>query len=293
MNGRPVASRSRTPLPGRRSRQVRRASAGLSPVRAGAALVMLATAAAIYGVGASSAFDYRSVQVTGAQLTDPAVIESTLALARGQNLFALATGPLVAALEGLPTVRSAQVEVRLPGTLAVTVDERVPVMVWQVGDRRYLADADGTLFGLMPAHPPADVAKLPVIDDLRLSAADLDVGKRLDPVDLDAATRLASLVPGDVGSSAVSLSVSVSDENGFVLGTKPGTWSAVFGFYTPSLRTTDMIPGQVRLLRSLLTGREADGPAGDPRLRDRRDIRAAGGTVAIVGESSPKPSKSP
>jgi cell division septal protein FtsQ len=293
MNGRPVASRSRTPLPGRRSRQVRRASAGLSPVRAGAALVMLATAAAIYGVGASSAFDYRSVQVTGAQLTDPAVIESTLALARGQNLFALATGPLVAALEGLPTVSSAQVEVRLPGTLAVTVDERVPVMVWQVGDRRYLADADGTLFGLMPAHPPADVAKLPVIDDLRLSAADLDVGKRLDPVDLDAATRLASLVPGDVGSSAVSLSVSVSDENGFVLGTKPGTWSAVFGFYTPSLRTTDMIPGQVRLLRSLLTGRE-------PAVQRVILASETDGTYVpraapspSSGKSSPKPSKSP
>jgi hypothetical protein len=31
---------------------------------------------------------------------------------------------------------------------------------------------------------------------------------------------------------------------------------AVFGYYTPSLRTTDIIPGQVRLLRSLLLGRE-------------------------------------
>ena len=34
-------------------------------------------------------------------------------------------------------------------------------------------------------------------------------------------------------------------------------WTAVFGFYTPSLRTTELIPGQVRLLRSLLDGREA------------------------------------
>ena len=30
----------------------------------------------------------------------------------------------------------------------------------------------------------------------------------------------------------------------------------MFGFYTPSLRTTELIPGQVRLLRSLLDGRE-------------------------------------
>ena len=34
------------------------------------------------------------------------------------------------------------------------------------------------------------------------------------------------------------------------------SWTAVFGFYTPTLRTTELIPGQVRLLRSLLAGRE-------------------------------------
>jgi len=293
MNGRPVASRSRTPLPGRRSRQVRRASAGLSPVRAGAALVMLATAAAIYGVGASYAFDYRSVQVSGAQLTDPAVIESTLALARGQNLFGLSTAPLVAALERLPTVSSARVDVRLPGTLAVSVDERVPVMVWAVGDRHYLVAADGTLFGLVPAHPPADVATLPVIADGRLSALDIDVGKRLDPVDLDAATRLAALVPGDVGSAAVSLAVSVSDANGFVLGTRPGSWAAVFGFYTPSLRTTDMIPGQVRLLRSLLTGREATVQRVVLASQTDGTYVPRAAPSPSSGKSSAKPSKSP
>ena len=30
----------------------------------------------------------------------------------------------------------------------------------------------------------------------------------------------------------------------------------MFGFYTPTLRPPDMIPGQVRLLRSLIAGRE-------------------------------------
>ena len=33
-------------------------------------------------------------------------------------------------------------------------------------------------------------------------------------------------------------------------------WVAVFGVYTPSIRTPDLIPGQVRLLRSFLAGRE-------------------------------------
>jgi len=38
--------------------------------------------------------------------------------------------------------------------------------------------------------------------------------------------------------------------------TRPASWAAVFGFYTPTLRTPDLIPGQVRLLRSLLAGQE-------------------------------------
>jgi hypothetical protein len=139
----------------------------------------------------------------------------------------------------------------------VTLEERRPVLIWQVGARRYLADADGSLFAMLGADPPPGAAGLPVVDDRRAASAGLSVGLRLDDVDLDAATRLASLVPADVGSSAVSLAVSVTDANGFTLETRPAGWSAVFGFYTPSLRTTELIPGQVRLLRSLLVGREA------------------------------------
>jgi len=257
VSGRPVASRSRTPMPGRRTRPVRRASAGLSVVRAGAALAMLVSAAAIYGVGASSAFDYTKLQLAGLTYTDQNAVEAELAGARGENLFGLSTGPLVAALESMPIVASAVVDIQLPGTLAVTIDEREPVLVWQAGLDRFLVDRDGVLFGRLASPAPAAAARLPVIDDRRATAGTLEVGKSLDPVDLDAATRLASLAPRDIGSSAVGLAVTVSDENGFVVSAKPEAWTAIFGYYTPSLRTTDLIPEQVRLLRSLLVGREA------------------------------------
>jgi hypothetical protein len=236
---------------------VRRASAGLSAVRAGAALAMLVSAAAIYGVGSSSAFDYATLALDGVHFTETAAVESKLADVRGRNLFGLSTAPLAAALETLPTVGHARVDVRLPGTLAVTIDERQPVLIWQVGARRYLTDVGGSLFALLGETPPPEAASLPVIADQRAASAGLSIGTHLDPVDLDAATRLASLVPADLGSAAVSLAVVVTDENGFVLAAGPKSWSAVFGFYTPSLRTTELIPGQVRLLRSLLTGREA------------------------------------
>lgn len=252
----PAARRTRPPVPSRRIRPVRRASPRLSVARAGAALAMLASAGAIYGVGASTAFEYAHLQVEGATYTDPAAAEQAVAAAHGQNLFRLSTEPLVAALEGLPTVDTATVSVQLPGTLVVTLRERVPVLVWRVGARRYLADDEGTLFGRLGDDPPAEAAGLPVIDDRRAASAGLSVGARLDPQDVDAATRLASLVPSDVGSAAETFDLRVTDENGFVVHADPQGWVAIFGFYTPSLRTPELIPGQVRLLRSLLIGRE-------------------------------------
>ncbi len=95
-------------------------------------------------------------------------------------------------------------------------------------------------------------------------------------------------MPADVGSSAASLAVEVTDQNGFVVVAKPDGWSAVFGFYTPSLRTTVLVPDQVRLLRSLLIGRE--------QLVDRVILASAtDGTYLprATPTASAKPSKAP
>lgn len=283
MSDRQVVRRTQPPVAGRRVRPIRRASAGLSVVRAGAALAMLASAGAIYGVGASSAFVYSRLQVDGAVYTDPAAAEAAIVTARGQNLFRLSTSPLRTALEQLPTVESASVGVQLPGTLLVSLHEREPVLVWKVGARRYLADSAGNLFGLLGDKPPKETADLPVIDDRRAASAGLSVGTRLDPQDVDAATRLASLVPADVGSAATELQVRVTDENGFVIRADPQGWLAIFGFYTPSLRTTELIPGQVRLLRSLLIGRE-------PLIE--RVILASATDGTYVPRPTPRPSAS-
>jgi hypothetical protein len=50
--------------------------------------------------------------------------------------------------------------------------------------------------------------------------------------------------------------VSLTDDHGFTVQAVPNLWTAVFGFYTSSLRPPSIIPGQVRLLRSLIAGRE-------------------------------------
>jgi cell division septal protein FtsQ len=237
----------------RRARSIKRASAGLSSIRAGAALAMLISGATIYGVAASSAFGFSQLTIDGERFTAEAAVRDQLALPSGANLFGLSTEALAARVRTLPTVADAAVSVVLPDTLSVTLVERVPLLVWRAGGRDYLVDRDGALFAEIGKPAPGDAANLPRLDDRRASAAALTVGSRLEPVDLDAATRIGSLKPADVGSSAPSLSLSVTDQNGFVVrsAVKDG-WTAIFGFYTPTLRTPELIPGQVRLLRSKL-----------------------------------------
>jgi hypothetical protein len=217
---------------------------------------MLLSAAAVYGVANSPVFAYENTVVDGASFTDQATVVAALDDARGSNLFSMVTKPYEDKIRELPTVRSVDVGARLPDTVGVTLRERTPILVWRVGERRYLVDAEGRLFARMPEVPPDSAASLPVVEDRRAASVGLSVGQSLDRVDLDAATRLGSLLPADIGSAAQKLAVFVSDANGFTVRTQPTSWEAVFGFYTPTLRTPELIPGQVRLLRSLLIGRE-------------------------------------
>jgi cell division septal protein FtsQ len=178
-----------------------------------------------------------------------------IATPAGTNLFRIRTAPIEARLRTLPGVASAHVFASLPDTLVVRIEERTAILAWAVGERRYLVDRAGVLFATSTAAA-VTAAGLPTIGDSRAPASGLKVGSKLDPVELDAATRLGSLSPADVGSRATALVVQVTTANGFVVGTLPRSWIAVFGLYTPSLRTPAMVPGQVRLLRSLLFGRE-------------------------------------
>ncbi len=246
--------------PPRVGRGPRRASRGLSPVRGAAALVALLSLLAMYGVGASSVFAFGRLQVDGSEtlVTDRAAIEGRLGLTIGvSNLFLVRTGDIEAALRGLPTVRDAVVTVDLPDTLRVNLVEREPVLAWIVAGQRFVVDRDGVILAAYPVDAPGPSRSLPTVTDGRAGSASLAIGGHVDPVDLDAATRLGSLTPADVGSMKKRLLVTVDDADGFVVQPSPGGPIAVFGFYTPSLRPPDIIAGQVRLLRSLIGGREA------------------------------------
>lgn len=242
----------------RRTRPVRRASAGLTPPRAAAIFGMLASAGTIYGLTASSAFGLSRIDILGADITGDATVTQQLALTDGQNLFDIATEPLEVVLRQLPAVATADVSIGLPDSVNVTIVERRPIVVWKVGERRLLVDEQGLLFAELGADvtPAPIVAALPVVTDSRAAASALAIGGTIEPVILDAAFRLASLTPAQVGSGAAALTVGVTDENGFVVRSGPKGWEAIFGFYGLSQRTPELIPGQVQLLAKLLAGRE-------------------------------------
>jgi cell division septal protein FtsQ len=241
-----------------------RASAGhRSAERIGAAVVLVAAVTALLGLTTSGAFSLApgGLELTGARYTSLAAVRRALGLdgSAPTNLITLQTAPLENALRSLPAVDparadAASVAVALPDRLVVTLQERQPILVWQVGGRRYLVDVTGTLFAeLVPGAPDGG---LPIVRDGRSASATLAIGETLDPSDLTAVRQLAAVTPALLGSAATSLAVAVTDQEGFTLDAQPGLWHAVFGVYTATLRPATIVAAQVQCLASLIAARE-------------------------------------
>ena len=291
MSGRPVARRSRTPVPG--------PPRPLGPARVGRAVggprrggprdarrrPPRSTASAPRRPSTT-----RSSRSTARQFTDPAAVEAALGGGRGENLFGLSTGPLVAALESHPDGRGR------PG--------RGPPAGHARGDARR-SDADPRLAGRRAPLPggqrrfavrrggrpaPAGAAALPVVDDRRAASPACSSSARRS-------TRSTSTrppgsprsSPADVGSGAVSLGVAVTDENGFVVGTRPEAGPRSSASTRPSLRTTELIPEPGPAAAQPPRRPRANGRAGHPGVRDGRHLRRHG--RARPPRPSPRPSR--
>jgi hypothetical protein len=308
-----------------RRQPIRRASPRARPAQMYGLALMLVCTFTTLALMATPVMAARRIEIHGARFTGDAIVRQIAGVDSAPNLFRLRTDGIAERLVGLPAVLSARVEVRLPDTIVVTVVEREPRVIWVVGDRRYVADSYGLLFGLVdeagnplapgwqdlptsprpspstsehssaghtpeasssseaggeptpavirPATPlpvearpsidpvvtpaaltpaGAGAVALPVVHDRRAADADLRLGSTVDAIALDAGYRIAGLSAADVGSTARDLYVVVDDSHGFTLAAPSRGWVAEFGFYTQSLRKVEVIPGQVRDLRSVL-----------------------------------------
>jgi len=246
------------------------------------------------------------VSVSGTLLLDPAAVAVAANIPIGSSLLGVNLHAAEVAVAAMPLVASVRVTAGLPDGIQIRVREKTLLLRWQIGDRVYAVTENGELLGdiatlnLAPTAE-ASLAAAPLLHDDRAPSSLLNDGQ-LSSTELDVATRLASLTPADLGTEAPKLTLRLLSDFGFVLeATGPSIeWHAVFGIYSATIRPPSMIPGQVRLLRSLLSGREtrigwvilADDQAGTYTAKGVRPPPPAAEPTPIASPSDPSPSPS-
>jgi len=110
---------------------------------------------AAYQASASAGLAVRDVLVEGRVHTDPRDLRAVLDARRGAAILAFDPYAAKAELEQLPWVRRATVERRLPDTIFVRLEERIPLALWQRQGRFVVIDSEGReIAGTEPAHFP-------------------------------------------------------------------------------------------------------------------------------------------
>lgn len=249
-----------------------------------AALLVSAALVAPPALAMSGSLVVDSVRVTGLELLDEQAIVDLAGINRGESLLGIDLRAAERAIEANPFVARAHARIGIPGELRIEIRETPFLLRWERGGETLLLSGSGRHLGstassLLSARGLESASSLPLVQDAT-TIPFVEVGDEISSVDLDIVTRLASLTPGDLGSEAVRLSVQRDPQYGYVVqGVGEGfAWNAVFGIYSPTIRPVDILPAQVRLLRSLLATRErgigwvilADGQAGtftDPGVR--------------------------
>jgi cell division protein FtsQ len=126
------------------TRVQRRLARLLRSGRLPALLVMVGGFVLLYGFLFSGDFLVASVVVKGTDIGDPAQVVTT-ADAIGEPIFTIDASESAERVAALPYVESVTVRTRYPDEVVISVVERTPVVLWQVGSRAFLVDAHGNV----------------------------------------------------------------------------------------------------------------------------------------------------
>lgn len=108
--------------------------------------LVLGLAGLLYGAWTAPQFRVRAAQVQGLQRLTAREVNSALGIS-GQPVFTLDRDDLERRLQAaFPEFSAVAVEIELPAEVRVTVEERIPLLVWQQGDRLLLVDEEGMAF---------------------------------------------------------------------------------------------------------------------------------------------------
>lgn len=152
------------PAPNARSRPARRRRP-LSRGRRRAlrlALAVGAVAVVAWLLLASPVLAVRHVRVDGAVTLTADEVRRAAGVADGTPLLRVDVDAARTRVARLPQVASVQVTRGWPGTVVVTLTERLPVAVVDRGGTRSLVDKDGVLFDTITGDPPHGVVPLDV-----------------------------------------------------------------------------------------------------------------------------------
>jgi cell division septal protein FtsQ len=186
-----------------------------------AGLTAFMCAAAIAAASIGPFWRIRDVAIEGAHHVpvDAVVTASELV---GAQSFTASSARARARLIGLPAVRDARVEIRIPDHARVILSERVAVARWISGGTEWLVDAEGVIFSSLDPRGGPDIR---VTDEQKARQP----GDRIDPALVDAATKLARLGPAELRPDATSPRVILAPgANGLVLRVAAG-WEIRFG----------------------------------------------------------------
>ena len=143
--------------------------------------------AVAYWLFMSNTFYVFDARIEGAQLLTAAEVY-TLADIDGWHVFWIRPDDVEARLLSEPTIKQADVSVRLPNRVTIRIVEREPLAVWQSNAESYFVDTEGVLFRLR-----GDASDALVIRDMRGIPA--QPGMQVDPEAVRTVLELHALLP--------------------------------------------------------------------------------------------------
>ena len=153
----------------------------------------------------SQYFALKEIHITGTDVLSREYITKRLSLRTGMSIFAVDIDKLYRALTGEPWIERAKVERKLPGMLAISIQERKGFAVLVSAGERYLFDKNGFVIEKYQGEEHYPLIK-------GLAKTDFEAGKRIDSEKLDKGLRvLKGIDATDVYSSREIVSVDVSD----------------------------------------------------------------------------------
>ena len=149
----------------------------LGPLRTLAGFVLVATVSLAVAWGSrrylmtSPRFSLEQVVMTGQKTRTKDALLARAGIKMGQNVFSIDLDAAKNKMLGDPYVKSAVLARRLPDTIVIDIEERVPAAVVALGESTFLVTREGEAFKRLEVGDPTD---LPVITGIPAELAETD-----------------------------------------------------------------------------------------------------------------------